>query len=305
MRTRGLGHSRPSRRSSSSSTSVPDPGRARDRGPSAVPAHAPHDRLAHAAPVSRDRGHVEARAAVAHEHVQPLGRDLGEHVDGRPAAELRRVGHGFAGSRQHGLGGRIERGVAHRHGLHGHAVAALHLSRGGLERRAETGGLARCGTAGEPRAQLALLAPRERRHLARVVGAALHHRQRLEHRVVQVRRHLGTLLGADPRGALGGERAHEADDPGREDHAQHDDHGEDREEHVLGGAQRARGLKEGEARGDHERHAHACPRHGHRRGARGLDRIARGLRGRSGVAAAARGLLGGSGVLAPRATGAR
>ena len=46
-------------------------------------------------------------------------------------------------------------------------------------------------------AQLALLHAREPHDLARIVGAALHERERLQHRVVQVRGDLGALVGAD------------------------------------------------------------------------------------------------------------
>ena len=123
--------------------------------------------------------------------------------------------------------------------------------------------LAACPGAGRPASQARSSRSWRRASAATsrgLVGAALNHRQRLEHRVVQVRRHLGALLRADPLGALGRERAHEADDPGGEDHAEHHDHGEHREQHVPGGAERAGGLEEGDAGGDHERHAHAGPR---------------------------------------------
>ena len=97
--------------------------------------------------------------------------------------------------------------VADRDDLDRHAVVVLDLGRGGLERarRALRVGRAR-RAAVEPRAQLALLAAGERGDLARVVGALLHQRERLQHRVVQVRGDLGALLRADPLGALGGQR---------------------------------------------------------------------------------------------------
>jgi len=64
----------------------------------------------------------------------------------------------------------------------------------------------------QPRAQLALLRARERRHLLRA-GRALDHRQRLEDRVVQVSGHLGALLGTDPHAPLFTELADKVEDP--------------------------------------------------------------------------------------------
>ena len=190
-------------RSSSSSTSVPDPGaleivarppwrRMRPTIDSRTPRRS-DGTAAGSKPGPRSRTNT----------FEPLRRHLGEHVHGRAAAELGGVRHGLAGRSHHGLGGRVERRVAHRHHLDRHAVVLLHLGGGRLERGAQAGGLAGRGPAREPGAQLALLAPRERGHLARLVGAALHHRERLEHRVVEVRSHLGALLRADPLGALG------------------------------------------------------------------------------------------------------
>ena len=80
----------------------------------------------------------------------------------------------------------------------------------------------RSPVAGEPVAQLALLAAGERRDLARVVGALLHQGQRLQHRVVQVGGELGALLRADPLGALGGEVAPEPPQERRQDQRQRD-----------------------------------------------------------------------------------
>jgi hypothetical protein len=59
----------------------------------------------------------------------------------------------------------------------------------------------------EPGPQLALLGPGQAHHLLGVVGRALNERQRLEHRVVDVGRHLGPLLGQGPGLALGHEVA--------------------------------------------------------------------------------------------------
>ena len=59
--------------------------------------------------------------------------------------------------------------------------------------------------AGEPGAQLPLLPAGELRDLLRLVRALLHQRERLEDRVVQVSRHLGSLLRAGAGDPLRGE----------------------------------------------------------------------------------------------------
>ena len=79
---------------------------------------------------------------------------------------------------------------------------------------------------------------------------------------MQMRGDLGTLLRADPLRALARQRAGEPHDPGREDHAQHDDRDEHREEHVSSRAESTRRLEEDEAGRDHERDANARARDG-------------------------------------------
>src|SRR2546425_213273 len=69
-----------------------------DRGAAAVALHAPDDRLAHAAPVGGHRGRIEAGAAVADVDLHLAVGDLGVDVDGRAAAELRRIDHRLARS---------------------------------------------------------------------------------------------------------------------------------------------------------------------------------------------------------------
>ena len=98
---------------------------------------------------------------------------------------------------------------------------------------------ARCGRSApaaalalvQPRAQLALLAAGQRAPRRRVVGVALDQGERLQHRVVQVGRHRGALVGADAAAALLGQLA--ADPPGpRRDHEADAGHGdEDGERH--------------------------------------------------------------------------
>jgi hypothetical protein len=73
-------------------------------------------------------------------------------------------------------------------------VTFLHVCGSDLECGGKPSCLPRRGPPGQPGAQLALLAPCERRHLGRIARAALHHRERLEHRVVQVGGNLGALL---------------------------------------------------------------------------------------------------------------
>src|SRR4051812_24933944 len=154
--------------------------RARRAGPPAPPAvarHPPDDRLAHAAPVPRHvRGH-EARAAVAHVDLQLVVEHLGEDVDRRARAELRRVDHRLARRGDQGERGLVELGVADDDHLHRHAVVALDLVGRALQRGRQ---MRRLGPRPprEPPAQLALLAARERRDRARIVGALLHERQR-------------------------------------------------------------------------------------------------------------------------------
>ena len=78
----------------------------------------------------------------------------------------------------------------------------------------------------QPGPQLAFLGPGEAHDVLRVVGRPLDERQRLEHRVVDVGRHLGPLLGQGPRLALGDEVPHQAQPPGAEDDdARRDDEG--------------------------------------------------------------------------------
>src|SRR3954451_7359462 len=71
-------------------------GRALDGGAAAVPGHAAHDRLAHAAPVVVDGGRVKAHAAIADEDLGAAVLDLHEQRDRLGAAVTRGVGQGLA-----------------------------------------------------------------------------------------------------------------------------------------------------------------------------------------------------------------
>ena len=88
----------------------------------------------------------------------------------------------------------------------------------------------------------------ELRDGARVVGALLDERQRLKHRVVDVRGHLGALLRADPLSALGGEVAAEAPPERRQDEPEGQDHDHDREDRVAERIEGARERKDDERR---------------------------------------------------------
>ena len=66
----------------------------------------------------------------------------------------------------------------------------------------------------QPAAQLALLHAREPHDLARIVGAPLHERERLQHGVVEVRGDLGALVGTDALAPLADELVHQLPHPG-------------------------------------------------------------------------------------------
>ena len=88
----------------------------------------------------------------------------------------------------------------------------------------------------QPAAQLALLHPRQAHDFTRIVGAPLHERERLQHRVVQVRGDLGPLVGADALAPFPDECVHEPREPGTDDERDADEHREHRDERT---AQRA------------------------------------------------------------------
>src|SRR4051812_37924444 len=186
-------------------------GRAVDRRAAAVSAHASHDGLAQAAPVGRHGAGVEAVAAVADEDLGVAVDDLDVQRDGLGRAAVPRgVVQRLARGRDQRAVALVEVAVADGDDVDGHAEGLLGLGGRGAQRVAEALVRPRLAGARQPRAQLALLAAGERRHRARVVGALLDERERLEHRVVQVRGDLGALLRADPLSALGVEAPDEA-----------------------------------------------------------------------------------------------
>ena len=109
-------------------------------------------------------------------------------------------------------------------------MIGLHLALQQADALGEHGGVLADGARGpaleEPGAQLALLGPGQAHDVLGIVGRPLDERQRLEHRVVDVGRHLGPLLGQRTRLALGDEVADQAQPPGAEDDdARRDDEG--------------------------------------------------------------------------------
>ena len=96
------------------------------------------DRLGDAAAVGSDRGAVEADAAVADEHGDGVGADLGVDGDLASSGELRRIRHRLA-RREHELARAVvEPGVTRGRELDRHAVQLLHICRRVGERRDKT-----------------------------------------------------------------------------------------------------------------------------------------------------------------------
>ena len=191
----------PFHRGSLSSTSVPAPGALVTTRAAARPLETAPDRLADPLPVTGHRRRIEAGAAIAHEDGDLLVRHVRVDVDLLDAGELCRVRHRLArGEHDRGLRWRIT-GARE---LDADAVELLDVGRGGRERRDERRAVVAERPRGvEPAAQLALLAPCERGDTTRLARVTLDQRQRLQHRVVHALGHLGALIGADARRALG------------------------------------------------------------------------------------------------------
>ncbi len=108
----------------------------------------------------------------------------------------------------------------------------------------------------EPVAQLALLRPRDARHLARSARAVLDEGERLQHGVVQVRGDLGALLLPHAGGPLAHEVAPQGDDARRDEHRdpEHDDadpeHGVERRR----AGEQNRGTRDQQERGRQRAH---------------------------------------------------
>ena len=152
----------------------------------------------------------------------------------------------------------VERRVADGDDVDADAVGVLDLLGGGGQRRREAVVRARGVPVLEPGAQLALLAPGQRRDRARVLGLALDQRQRLQHRVVEVRGDLGALLRADARGALGGQAADEAPPERSEDERDGGDHDEHGQREIAEAGQDAVRVQEQQRGADDQRDAEAA-----------------------------------------------
>ena len=211
-----------------SSTSVPSPGRGvhARRGRRGAPCGRRSTRARRAGRRARASGSKPGPRSRTNTSIRS-GADLGVERDRRRRRELGGVDHRLARGGHERLGAR--RRAARRRPRRPRPARRAPPRPRPRPPRARS---RRVGSPGsrppvQPRAQLALLAAGERGHLARVVGALLHQRERLQHRVVQVRGDLGALLRADPLGALGGQPAHEPQPPRREDqrerHHDHDD----------------------------------------------------------------------------------
>ncbi len=127
----------------------------------------------------------------------------------------------------------------------------------------------------QPGAQVSLLGAGEPCHRGSVAGVLLDQRQCLQHRVVQVGRKIGALLGAHALGALGGEVGGEPVDPRPHDHGQPGDAEHAGKRDVAGRADRAAAQREDDEGGDDEDEpgAHAGVRRPAAAPEDGLDRV--------------------------------
>ena len=177
----------------------------------AVARHPVDDAVADAVAVAGDAAQVEAGAAVADEHVDRSAGGLGVDVGALRAGVLGDVDDGLARGEDERAQRLVEVAVADGDDVDDHGVLRLDVGRHLLQRSREG---RRVGGVGleQPLAQVALLRPREAGDGGGVVGVLLDQREGLQHRVVQVRGHVGALLGAH---ALGPLRAEVVDEPQR------------------------------------------------------------------------------------------
>ena len=201
---------------------------------------------------------VEARPPVAHEDRRPGSARPRRRP--RPAGVRRVLGRVDQASRGRLHAGRssvlVERRVADRPRPRRRPPCASSTSAGGRARGRRGTASASVAWGGRATARSSRSSARaSRADLARVVGVALDQRQRLQHRVVHVRRQLGPLLRPDPLPPLLGELAGRADQPrsGDQRDAGHDDQPAD--EPVDRGRQTTSSTDEAGPADDHEHHA--------------------------------------------------
>ncbi len=270
-------------RATSTLTSVPSPGALEHPGASAVAGHAPHDRPRDALPVVVDRRGVEPAPPVADERLDTTAVDLDVHRHDRRTAVVGGVHHGLSHGLDQRRDARVERAVAHEHdGDLDRRVVGLDLVgepvEGEGERAGRVAGRAAVGPVPvvvQPGAQLALLTPGEAPGLGRRVGVPLDQRQRLQDRVVQVRRHVGPLLAADAFPPLVAELADESHDPRAEDEDDTEGGGQHGDAHL---ADRAERRVRGEEHGDAEDQQECTAEHPQPEppaAAQGLERVGR------------------------------
>ena len=216
---------------------MPWPGPAGHRRRAAVAAHPPHHRLGDAAPVGRNRAHVEAGALVANVGGDPVGVGLDVDGDPRRPGVTGGIDRRLLAGEQQGLDVLAHRGVADHDGVDRHVVELLDAGGQRVDGPAEVLVVGGGGAVVEPGPQLALLAPGQRRDVGRVV-APLDQGEGVQHRVVEMGGDLGPLLGADALAALLAGVADQAEDPGTEDQAEP---GRGHQHHQQGGARRRQG----------------------------------------------------------------
>ena len=182
-----------------------------------------------------------------------LGLDLEVDRDHRRARVPRRVDHRLARRERRARCRRSSSGQSPPTctDLDRHAVALLDVGGGAFDRVAEIEVGVHRRAAEQPRRAARAPATREADDGARIVGAALDHREGLQHGVVEVRGHLGALVGADALAALLHERVPQAPQPRPEDQREPaEDHG-DRDRPWPNARERAlRGEERGDARDD-------------------------------------------------------
>ena len=196
-----------------SSTSVPSPGWLRTLGVAAVTLHARDDRVAHAAPVGRDRRAGRSPRRGRGRTPPPVGHRPPRTGPRALTGELGGVGHRLARRRHDRLQPRPAARRRRSPPRSARGAAPRPRRRRAPARRPRCPARSSSGRREQPAAQLALLAARQARHLARIARALLDQRQRLQHRVVQVRGELGALLLADAGRTLEGEAAQQAHAP--------------------------------------------------------------------------------------------